>query len=47
MYTTGLRIVAPDKNTPLKAEQFDSKTVEFMTLTQMRDWLKKYNLKSS
>jgi ribose transport system substrate-binding protein len=47
VYTTGLRIVAPDKGSPLKADQFDSKTVEFMTLTQLREWLAKYKLKSS
>ena len=47
IYTTGLRIVAPDANTPLKADQFDSKVVEFLTLTQMREWLAKYKLKSS
>jgi ribose transport system substrate-binding protein len=47
VYTTGLRIVAPDEGTPLKADQFDSKTVEFMTLSQLREWLAKYKLKSS
>ena len=47
IYTTGLRIVAPDTGSPLKADQFDSKVVEFMTLTQMREWLAKYKLKSS
>ncbi len=47
VYTTGLRIVAPDQGSPLKLEQFDPKSVEFMTLTQLREWLKKYKLKSS
>lgn len=47
IYTTGLRIVAPDKGSPLAADQFDSKVVEFMTLTEMREWLAKYKLKSS
>ena len=45
--TTKIRIVAPEKDSPLKADQFDPNTVEFMTLPQLRDWLKKYNLKSS
>jgi ribose transport system substrate-binding protein len=45
--TTKIRIVAPEKDSPLKADQFDPHTVEFMTLPQLRDWLKKYNLKSS
>jgi ribose transport system substrate-binding protein len=47
IYTTGLRIVAPDEGSPLSADQFDSNVVEFMTLSQMREWLAKYNLKSS
>lgn len=47
IYTTGLRIVAPDNGSPLAADQFDSKVVEFMTLSQMRAWLAKYKLKSS
>lgn len=45
--TTKIRIVAPEKDSPLKAELFDPNSVEFMTLPQLRDWLKKYNLKSS
>ncbi len=44
---TGLRVVAPDANTPLNAKQFDGQPVEFMTLTEFKAWLKKYNLKSS
>lgn len=47
IYTTGLRIVAPDKGSPLAADQFDSKVIEFLSLTQMREWLAKYKLKSS
>jgi ribose transport system substrate-binding protein len=46
-FATGLRVVAPDKDTPLKAEQFDPKTVEFMPLSKFQEWLKKYNLTSS
>jgi ribose transport system substrate-binding protein len=47
VFTTGLRIVVPDAGSPVKSELFDSKVVEFMTLSQLREWLKKYNLKSS
>ncbi len=47
IYTTGLRLVAPDSDTSLKKEQFDDKIVEFMTLTEFQAWLAKYNLKSS
>jgi ribose transport system substrate-binding protein len=55
VYTTGLRLVYPDEGSPLKALADPTKTdatgqfqgVEFMTLSQMKDWLKKYNLGSS
>lgn len=47
IYSTGLRVVAPDGATPLKPEQFDAKTVEFMKLSKFREWLAKYNLTSS
>lgn len=47
IYTTGLRVVVPDEGSPLKAEMFDSTVVEFMTLTQFRDWLAKYKLTGS
>jgi ribose transport system substrate-binding protein len=47
VYTTGLRLVAPDGETPLKAELFDAKTVEFMRLGKFREWLAKYKLTSS
>jgi ribose transport system substrate-binding protein len=47
IYTTGLRIVVPDAGSPVKPDLFDPKVVEFMTLQQLKDWLKKYNLKSS
>ena len=47
VYTTGLRLVAPDGETPLKADLFDSKTVEFMKLGEFKDWLAKYKLTSS
>ena len=47
IYTTGLRVVVPDANSPLKKEMFDSKVVEYMTLPEFQEWLKKYNLTSS
>lgn len=47
IFTTGLRVVAPDSDTSLKKDQFDDKIVEFMTLSEFQAWLAKYNLKSS
>jgi ribose transport system substrate-binding protein len=47
IFTTGLRVVVPDHKSPIKPDLFDPKVVEFMTLSQLNDWLKKYNLKSS
>jgi ribose transport system substrate-binding protein len=47
IYSTGLRVVAPDGDTPLKPELFDPKTVEFMRLFEFREWLAKYKLTSS
>lgn len=47
IYTTGLRVVVPDESSPLKADQFDPKVVEFMTLKDFEAWLAKYDLKSS
>lgn len=47
IFTTGVRIVVPDKDTPLKAEMFDAKSVEFMPLSTMKEWLAKYGLSSS
>lgn len=47
IYTTGLRVVVPEKDTPLTKEMFDAKSVEYMTMPQFKEWLKKYNLSSS
>lgn len=47
VFTTGLRLVVPDKETTLKPELFDAKVVEVMPLSQFQDWLKKYNLTGS
>ena len=47
IYTTGLRVVVPDAKSPVKAELFDPKVVEYMELPKFQEWLKKYNLTSS
>jgi ribose transport system substrate-binding protein len=47
IFTTGLRVVVPNDKSPVKASDFDTKTVEFMTLEQFQQWLAKYGLKSS
>lgn len=47
VYTTGLRLVVPDGESPLKPEMFDSQTVEFMNLSAFQEWLAKYKLTSS
>lgn len=46
IFTTGLKIVVPDQGSPLKAEMFSSST-EFLTLSEFKGWLKKYDLKGS
>ena len=47
VFTTGLRVVVPADDSPVKSELFDPKVVEFMTLPQFQAWLDKYGLKSS
>ena len=46
---TGLKIVVPASNTPLKADMFKEfgPTVEFVTLPEFQNWLAKYKLTSS
>lgn len=46
---TGLKVVAPDKGSPLTKEAFSEygPSVEFLNLSQFQEWLKKYNLTSS
>jgi len=46
---TGLKVVVPAKDTPLKADMFQEfgKSVEFVTLPQFQEWLVKYGLTSS
>jgi ribose transport system substrate-binding protein len=47
IYTTGLRVVVPSAESPVKAELFDANVVEYMLLPDFQAWLKKYNLTSS
>jgi ribose transport system substrate-binding protein len=49
LYDTGLKIVVPDGNTPLKPETFDNdaKHVKGYRLGQFKEWMKKYNLTGS
>jgi hypothetical protein len=46
---TGLKVVVPAGNTPLKADLFQEfgPTVELITLPDFQNWLKKYDLTSS
>ncbi len=46
VYDTGLKVVVPDADTPLKADMFDAKT-EVLKLGAFREWLKKYGLTGS
>jgi ribose transport system substrate-binding protein len=46
IYDTGIKVVVPDKGSPLKADMFDKKT-QFLNLSDFREWLKKYNLTGS
>lgn len=47
IYTTGLRVVVPGPESPLKGDMFDVKTVEFLELPAFKAWLEKYKLVSS
>ncbi len=47
LYTTGLRLIVPDANTPLEAAAFSGDGVEVMPLSTFRDWLAKHGLSSS
>ncbi len=46
IYDTGLKIVVPDGNEKLSANQFGEKT-EFLTLSEFRAWLEEYGLTGS
>jgi ribose transport system substrate-binding protein len=43
---TGLKVIVPGDDSPLKADQFD-KSVEFLALPAFQDWLTKYGLTGS
>jgi ribose transport system substrate-binding protein len=47
IHTTGLRVVVPDRSSPVKEDLFDPQIVEFMTLPDFTAWLAKYNLTGS
>ena len=47
VYTTGLRVVVPNRQSPVNPNLFDPKVVEYMTLPAFKDWLDKYGLHSS
>jgi ribose transport system substrate-binding protein len=49
LYDTGLKIVVPDNNTPLKPVTFDdeAKHVKGYRLSQFKEWMSKYNLTGS
>jgi ribose transport system substrate-binding protein len=47
IYTTGLRVVVPKQNSPVNANLFDPKVVEYMFLLEFKAWLEKYGLHSS
>lgn len=47
IYTTGLRVVVPDRKSPVHPNLFDPKVVEYMLLEDFRAWLDKYGLTSS
>lgn len=46
LHDTGLKVVVPNADSPVKEELFSDNT-EFFTLEEFRDWLKKYNLTGS
>lgn len=47
VHTTGLRVVVPDRSSPVKEGLFDSQVVEFLTLPDFTAWLAKYHLTGS
>jgi len=46
IYDTGIKVVVPDTGSPLKPEMFDKKT-KFLKLSDLKEWLAKYNLTGS
>ena len=47
IHTTGLRLIAPDEGSPLKAADFEADGIEFFPLSKFRAWLDTYGLSSS
>jgi len=49
LYDTGLKIVVPDADSPLKPETFDDKerNIKGYRLSDFQNWMKKYNLTGS
>jgi ribose transport system substrate-binding protein len=47
IHTTGLRLIAPDEGSPLKATDFEADGIEFFPLSKFRTWLDTYGLSSS
>ena len=47
IYATGLRLIVPAGESPLKGEKLETKNVEVMPLPAFREWLAKYGLSSS
>lgn len=46
IFDTGLKVVVPNADSPVKKDAFGAKT-EYLTLDAFKEWLKKYNLTSS
>jgi ribose transport system substrate-binding protein len=46
IYDTGLKVVVPNADSPLTADQFD-KSVEFQDLSTFQKWMEKYGLTGS
>lgn len=46
IYDTGLKVVVPDTNSPIKKDAFGPQT-EYLTLEAFKEWLAKYNLTTS
>lgn len=46
LYDTGLKVVIPNAESPLKGDLFD-KSVELLTLDSLQTWMKKYGLTGS
>jgi ribose transport system substrate-binding protein len=46
IFDTGLKVVVPNADSPLKKDQFPA-NVEFLPLDEFKAWLAKYNLSGS